>query len=411
MPKIAVIGGGASGFFAAITAKEASPASEVALFEKTTKLLSKVRISGGGRCNVTHACFDPRQLTGFYPRGGKELLSPFTRFQPKDTIEWFGRFGVKIVAESDGRMFPSGNTSAEIINCFLERTENLSVPVQTQQELSCLTPLDGGKSGWELEFTGGKKFSADRVILSAGSSSGLMVILAEIGYQIEPPVPSLFTFNITAPFLEGLQGISVPDAVVSVEGTRLKQSGPLLITHWGLSGPAVLKLSAWGARILNEINYQFTLSVNWLSGRNQDQVYSELLKLKEDQPVQKLSARSPYGLAIKLWKRFLESAEISESLQLKDISQKKLHVLSGLLCCQKLQANGKSTFKEEFVTCGGVSLKQINFSTMESRLHKNIYFTGELLDIDAVTGGFNFQACWTTGWIAGNAAAGEAPIP
>lgn len=411
MPKIAVIGGGASGFFAAITAKEASPASEVVLFEKTTKLLSKVRISGGGRCNVTHACFDPRQLTGFYPRGGNELLSPFTRFQPKDTIEWFGRFGVKIVAESDGRMFPSGNTSAEIVNCFMENAQKLSVEILTKYELVGLTSVDNGESGWQLLFSNGENIAADKVIMAGGSSSGLLDIFTGLGYSIVPPVPSLFTFNISDTFLEGLQGISVPEVLVSVEGTKLKQSGPVLITHWGLSGPAILKLSAWGARILHEMNYQFTLSVNWLSGRNQDQVYSELLKLKEDQPGQKLSARSPYGLAIKLWKRFLESAEISESLQMKDISQKKLHVLSGLLCCQKLLANGKSTFKEEFVTCGGVSLKQINFLTMESRLHKNIYFTGELLDIDAVTGGFNFQACWTTGWIAGNAAAGEAPNP
>lgn len=405
MGLIAVIGGGASGFFAAITAKEANPASEVVIFEKTTKLLSKVRISGGGRCNVTHACFDPRQLTGYYPRGSRELLSPFTRFQPKDTIEWFARFGVNLVAEPDGRMFPSGNTSTEIINCFLDTTERLEVRIKTKSELVKLTPMEEGTKGWDLHFANGENIFAEKVIMSGGSSAGLLEILSGLGYKIEPPVPSLFTFNIQDPFLEGLQGISLPDAIVSVDGTKLKQTGPLLITHWGLSGPAILKLSAWGARILHEMNYQFTLTVNWTGGKKADQVYTQLQTMKNEQPFMKLSSQSQFGVAQKLWKRFLEKTEIAESLPMKDISQKKLRTLAELLCNQKFTANGKSTFKEEFVTCGGVSLKQINFTTMESRLHRNIYFTGELLDIDAVTGGFNFQSCWTTGWIAGNAAA------
>lgn len=405
MGLIAVIGGGASGFFAAITAKEANPASEVVIFEKTTKLLSKVRISGGGRCNVTHACFDPRQLTGYYPRGSRELLSPFTRFQPKDTIEWFARFGVNLVAEPDGRMFPSGNTSTEIINCFLDTTERLEVRIKTKSELVKLTPMEEGTKGWDLHFANGENIFAEMVIMSGGSSAGLLEILSGLGYKIEPPVPSLFTFNIQDPFLEGMQGISVPDAIVSVDGTKLKQTGPLLITHWGLSGPAILKLSAWGARILHEMNYQFTLTVNWTGGKKADQVYTQLQTMKNEHPFMKLSSKSQFGVAQKFWKRFLEKTEIAESLPMKDISQKKLRTLAELLCNQKFTANGKSTFKEEFVTCGGVSLKQINFTTMESRLHRNIYFTGELLDIDAVTGGFNFQSCWTTGWIAGNAAA------
>ncbi|MCC6551059.1 MAG: NAD(P)/FAD-dependent oxidoreductase [Ignavibacteriaceae bacterium] len=405
MAVIAIIGGGASGFLAAITAKEASPDSRVLIFEKTTKLLSKVRISGGGRCNVTHACFDPRQLTSFYPRGGRELLSPFTRFQPKDTIEWFSRFGVKLVAEPDGRMFPSGNTSSEIVNCFMENAQKLSVEILTSHELIELTSLDSGKSGWQLRFSSGESLAADKVIMSGGSSSGLLHILSGLGYSIVPPVPSLFTFNIRDSFLEGLQGISVPDAVVSVERTKLKQTGPTLITHWGLSGPAILTLSAWGARILHDMNYHFTLTVNWTGGKNQEEVYSKLSYLKNEQPLLKPASKAQFGLALKFWKRFLERSEIEESLPLKDISLKKLRALAELLSNQKFTADGKSTFKEEFVTCGGVSLNQINFSTMESRLHRNIYFTGELLDIDAVTGGFNFQSCWTTGWIAGNAAA------
>lgn len=405
MSLIAVIGGGASGFFAAISAKEANPSGEVKIFEKTSNLLSKVRISGGGRCNVTHACFDPVQLSRFYPRGSKELLSPFTRFQPTDTINWFSRFGVKIVAEDDGRMFPAGNNSSEIVNCFINTAERLNITVHRKFELKNIAPLSNGAAGWELCFANGEVIFAEKVILAGGSSQELLKLLSGIGYKIEPPVPSLFTFNIRDAFLEGLQGISVADAHVSVEGTKLKQSGPLLITHWGLSGPVILKLSAWGARVLSELKYHFTLAVNWTAGKNSDEVFTLLHSLKNEQPEVKLSSKPLFSIAQKLWRKFLGKADIAESLQMKDISQKKLRVLAELLCNQKFLAEGKSTFKEEFVTCGGISLRQINFTTMESRLHKNIYFTGELLDIDAITGGFNFQACWTTGWIAGNAAA------
>lgn len=361
--KIVVVGGGAAGFFAAIAAKTAFPDASVTLHEKTNKVLSKVRISGGGRCNVTHACFDPKLLVKNYPRGSKELLGPFHRFQPADTVEWFSERGVELKTEADGRMFPTTNSSETIIDCLLNEAKRVGVEIKLQSKLSL------------------NELKADRLILATGSAKGGYEIAKHFGHTIQSPVPSLFTFNIPDFPLESLSGISLENVCLKLEGTKLVQEGPLLITHWGFSGPAALKLSAFGARYLAEQNYEVQLCIDWLPQFSVDELMP-LLTLKNLRSV---------PLPKRLWRLLCG---------VQKLNPRKL--------CEKLKADrylvkGKTTNKEEFVTCGGVTLSEVNFKTMESKLHPGLYFCGEILDIDGITGGFNFQNAWTTGWIAGTA--------
>lgn len=394
---IAVIGGGAAGFFAAIKAAESS---RVIILEKTRQLLSKVRISGGGRCNVTHACFDPKQLVQNYPRGAKTLLGPFSRFQPKDTMEWFESRGVKLKIEDDGRVFPTTDSSETIIHCLLAEAHRLGVNIRSEEGV---VAIQRQNHQFILQLTSGQQLDCDRLLIATGSSHKIYALLQELGHTIEPPVPSLFTFNIPQSPLKELMGISVADAQVSLVGSELEQRGPLLITHWGFSGPAILKLSAWGARKLNARNYKDILLINWLPNQNREELMAVLAKAKASFPARSMASDCPFSLPRSLWKALLEMAGISSEVRWSAASKSQFNAVIEILKRSTFSIDGKSTYKEEFVTCGGVNLDEVNFKTMESRLCPGLYFAGEVLNIDGVTGGFNFQNAWTTAWIAGQA--------
>lgn len=390
-----VIGGGAAGIFAAIRCKELNPSSSVILLEKTNQLLAKVRISGGGRCNVTHACFDPVQLAQNYPRGSKELIGPFHVFQPKDTVAWFEERGVALKAESDGRMFPTTDSSETIIQCLMNAAAHTGVEIQKQQRLLSVQKT-GSQFLIQLEE---KELMADQILLATGSSSSGYSIAKEFGHAIVEPVPSLFTFNVpTSPLLD-LAGISTPDAIVTLKDTSFKQRGPLLLTHWGFSGPAVLKLSAWAARKLHDLDYKATLLINWTASQNQEILYQSLLMSKEERPLQAIPPLLPSKLLIRL----LTSLQIDSAAPLGKLSNKALAQIAAKLHADAYAIEGKTTYKQEFVTAGGVDLKGVDFKTMQSRKTSGLFFAGEILNIDGVTGGFNFQNAWTTGWIAGTA--------
>ncbi len=397
--KILIIGGGAAGIFAAITAAELSPTSEVTVIDKGP-LLTKVRISGGGRCNVTHSCFDPKALVKNYPRGEKELLGPFSRFQPKDTIEWFKQRGVALKVEDDGRMFPTTDSSETIINCLLNECKRLNIQLHTQKKITHVARID---EQFHVTCADESILIADRLMLATGNSPQGHSLAQELGHTIVPPVPSLFTFNVpTSPLLE-LSGRSVDHAIIGIEGTKFEQSGPLLLTHWGFSGPAALKLSAWAARYLHECDYKTTIYINWLPELSLHQLEKQFLALKQAKPTLTLSGLNDYGIAKNLWKRLIETASLSPEQKLVQMSHKQLSQLAKKLHHDCYQQDGKTTYKQEFVTCGGVALSEVDFKTMESRCCPHLYFGGELLDIDGVTGGFNFQNAWTTGWIAAHA--------
>ena len=379
--RIAVIGGGAAGIFGAIRLAELLPEAEVIVFEKSKNLLSKVKVSGGGRCNVTHSCFEPKELVKFYPRGGKELLSPFFSFQPSNMIYWLLDRGVETHTEDDGRMFPSTNKSQTIIDCFMNEAEKLRVQIKTEYAA-------------DLSFLQ----SYDAVLMTAGSSELVWKDLENHGVPCVPRVPSLFTFHINDKSLHELSGISVPHAQLEILDTKIKTSGPLLITHWGMSGPAVLKASAFGALALAEKNYEANIRINWINQSFNDTL-DELKDLRESHPKKMCVTFNPFQLSSRLWNWHLQRAD----LFLKDwanSSNKAIEELANSLTRSVLPMTGKSTFKEEFVTAGGVDLKHVNFQTMEHKLVPNLYFAGEVLNIDAVTGGYNFQAAWTTAWIA-----------
>ncbi len=388
-----IIGGGAAGLFAAIRCKSLNPSVPVILLEKTNQLLAKVRISGGGRCNVTHACFEPAKLILHYPRGGKELLGPFHTFQPKDTIAWFEERGVYLKTESDGRMFPVTDSSETIIACLLEAAASAGVEIRKQQKIQSIQKQE---KGFLIQLPG-EEISAKTVLLATGSSSWGHEIAAGLGHTIVEPVPSLFTFNIPSSPLLDLAGISVPNAIVTLKGTKLKQQGPLLLTHWGFSGPAVLKLSAWAARELHEMNYKTTLLINWIGSANQELLYQNLLQKKAER--QALPSFLPHNLQ----NRLIESLSVDPSAPLQTLSHKHLSAIAAKLCADPYEIDGKTTYKQEFVTAGGIHLKEVDFKTMESRLAPGLFFAGEILNIDGVTGGFNFQNAWTTGWLAGTA--------
>ena len=383
---------------AAITAAEANPRAQVLILEKSHQLLSKVRISGGGRCNVTHACFDPAVLIQNYPRGAKELRGAFTRFQPRDTVEWFKRRGVKLKTESDGRMFPLTDDSETIVECLVDSAKRAGVKVQTLRVLETLRVL-GDSSGFELRLKDGETLHCDRLLLATGSNKQGYEFAQRLGHTVEEPVPSLFTFQVKDQRIKDLSGISVPEAELTIG--KSSQRGALLITHWGLSGPAALKLSAWAARVLHDCKYKTELKINWLPNLKENEIRDRLLEIKDSSPRQIIAAHAQLSLPSRLWERLVAAAGVADSLRWAELSKKELNALVDQLHRGSFQIVGKGVFKEEFVTCGGVRLREVNFKTMESKLCRGLFFAGEILDVDGVTGGFNFQSAWTMGWIAG----------
>jgi hypothetical protein len=401
--QVLVVGGGAGGFFAAIVCAEAYPHTEVTLFEAGSLPLSKVRISGGGRCNVTHACFDPAALIQFYPRGGKALRGAFTRFQPKDTIAWFAKRGVTLKTEADGRMFPMTDNSETIVDCLTQAALRAGVQIYTSAPVNRI--IQEGHQ-FVLTLKSGKEIRGDRLLLASGSSLQGFQIARSLGHHIEPPVPSLFTFNVPDPQLRELAGVAVESAKVQLfvpEEKPIEQVGPVLITHWGLSGPAVLKLSAWGARKMQQHRYEAIVRIHWLPTETTEAVKQALLAVKTEFPRRSIAAQNPFNLPRRLWQFLVMRAGIDETDRWADFSKQAMHRLIQQLTQTELFVKGKGIFKEEFVTCGGVRLKEVNFQTMESRCCPGLYFAGEILDIDGITGGFNFQSAWTTGWLAGQA--------
>ncbi|MCG9890136.1 MAG: NAD(P)/FAD-dependent oxidoreductase [Thermosynechococcaceae cyanobacterium MS004] len=421
--KVVVIGGGAAGFFGAIACAESNPHGSVLLLEASPQVLSKVRISGGGRCNVTHACFEPTALVQYYPRGSKALRGPLSQFQPKDTIDWFAQRGVELKTEKDGRMFPVTDSSETIVNCLVSAARAAGVEVWTGAAVTQIS-VDGASrfrvqvksrsvdsSGIQetgIQDTGIQEtgMNCDRLLLATGSHPLGYRLAASLGHPMMSPVPSLFTFNLSDPRLQGLAGVSVGAVKLQllVENQKpLEQTGPLLITHWGISGPAVLKLSAWGARILHETRYRATLQINWVPDLTAEALRSRLVQAKVDVPKRAVLTHSPAALPQRLWQRLVSAAGISAELRWGDLSKQGLNRLLLELQQGRFEIQGKGVFKDEFVTCGGIDLKAVNFKTMESRSCPGLFFAGEILDIDGVTGGFNFQNAWTTGWIAGQA--------
>lgn len=399
---IAVIGGGAAGFFSAIHAKKNFPHATVQIFEKTQKLLSKVKISGGGRCNVTNACNTISELCKAYPRGGKELKKAFQIFNTAHARSWFEQHGVPLVAEDDGRVFPVSNNSQSIIDCLLNETKRLNIKIRLGTGIKSIRLEDQKLT---LRFTNEEipSLHFDKVIIACGGSPKREGFewLEDLGHKIENPVPSLFTFNMPTESITKLTGVVGKNTLVSIQGTKLKSEGPLLITHWGMSGPAILKLSAFGARILNERGYEFKVQVNWVNESNNNVVMDVLEKIVEEHSKKLISNIKPYSLTERLWLYLVEKCEISLEKKWGELGKKNLNKLMTVLTNDVYAVKGKTTFKEEFVTCGGVSLESVDMNTMQSKVSKNLYFAGEILDIDAITGGYNFQAAWTTGFIAG----------
>jgi predicted Rossmann fold flavoprotein len=395
---IIIVGGGAAGFFTAINIVEKNPKLKVAILERGAEVLQKVRISGGGRCNVTHAIFEPNELVKFYPRGEKELRGPFHQFCSGDTIEWFEKHGVELKIEADGRMFPVSNSSQTIIDCFLKATQKLGIAVLTGQSVQSIFKKE---NEWKIE-TQTENYLAEKLILATGSNPKVWEMLQNFGHAVVSPVPSLFTFNIKDSRIKELPGVAA-QVTVKVKDTKLTSTGPLLITHWGMSGPAILKLSAWGARILHDKNYQFTIFVNWLNDADTADVEKKLKELKQEHAKKSVSKKSPFEITNRLWESLVLASGIEVETKWADLSKIQLQNLANQLTNGTFQVNGKSTFKEEFVTAGGIDLKEINFKTMESKLHENLYFAGEIVNIDAITGGFNFQNAWTSGFIVAGA--------
>jgi predicted Rossmann fold flavoprotein len=403
--KIVVIGGGAAGFFAAIQAASANKNAEVVLLEKTSKLLQKVRVSGGGRCNVTNACSDMKQLSASYPRGEKQLKSAFSRFTTTDTVNWFQDRKVKLKTEADGRMFPISDDSQTVIDCLEKEAKKLKIDIRLESEVKKIIPSYTG--GFELALANGDRISCNKLIIASGGSpkSENMQWLKELGHEIIEPVPSLFTFNIPNEALNELTGISVNPTKVKIADTKFEFNGPVLITHWGLSGPAVLKLSSFAARYLAEKEYNFSVQLNWLNDKKDEACRNELMNVKAANPHKQVNNHFPFKLPARLLSHLFAKSGIDETSRWADVSKIDIQQLVQNLIYDTYEVKGKTTFKEEFVTCGGISLNDIEFKNMQSKRCKNLYFAGEILDIDGITGGFNFQAAWTTGFIAGNAAA------
>jgi predicted Rossmann fold flavoprotein len=404
-PRIAVIGGGAAGFFGAIRAAETDPAAQVTILEATDHPLAKVRVSGGGRCNTTHACFEPRELVQRYPRGSRELIGPFSRFGPRETIAWFAARGVELKTEPDGRMFPVTDDSATIVDCLQHAAMTAGVRLRTRTGVAAITRASDGT--FALTLRDGATMHADRVLLAVGGSKGAggAALAQALGHTIEPQVPSLFTFHIDDPLLKGLEGLAAPTASVQIVGSKLRAEGPVLVTHWGLSGPAILRLSAWGARDLHDAGYTFTLVLNWSAAHTTAQAAAALAEQRTAQARKQVVSINPYGLPARLWERLVAAAGVPAGATWAGLSKAHADRLASQVTATRLAVSGKSMNKEEFVTCGGVRLREVDFRTMESRVCPGLFFAGEVLDIDGITGGFNFQAAWTTGWLAGSALA------
>ncbi|MBI1837946.1 MAG: NAD(P)/FAD-dependent oxidoreductase [Flavobacteriia bacterium] len=398
--QVIVIGGGAAGFFAALSLKKHHPNCNVIILEKSAKVLAKVKISGGGRCNVTHACFENNELSKFYPRGEKFLKKAFTQFNTESTIEWFKERNVPLEALHDQCIFPKSNSSQTIIDCFEKEAKELGVIVKIQANVKQISKLDSGK--FEIN-TLEETYFADKVIVTIGGQpkrNGLE-FLEKMGHKIIEPLPSLFTFNMPQNPICELMGNVVEKTSVKIEATKLVANGPLLVTHWGMSGPVILKLSAWGARILAEKNYHFHILVNWLNESKEEELRGQIQSLIYNQGEKKIVNLNPFPMTNRLWCFLLDKIEINKDIRWKELGKKNLNRLVNLLINDRYEISGKTTFKEEFVTAGGVSLEDIDFTTMQSKKVSGLFFAGEVLDIDGITGGFNFQAAWTTGWIAG----------
>jgi predicted Rossmann fold flavoprotein len=404
--RVLVAGGGAAGFFAAIACAEADPNSDVTLHEATAHPLAKVRVSGGGRCNVTHACFDARQMAACFPRGSRELIGPFSRFGPADTVAWFKDRGVELKTEPDGRMFPVTDTSATIVDCLTRAAARTGARLFTGSGLRALARAPGGRLAAVL--TSGESVLADRVLIATGGTKGSagLPIAESLGHTIVPTVPSLFTFHVDDPRLKGLEGLAAP-ASATVCGTRLSEMGPVLVTHWGLSGPAILRLSAWGARELHDMGYRFTVTLNWAGERTTDQARSALEAERASHPRRQASTANPFAIPGRLWERLVAAASIAPGATWAGVSNDALRSLALQATASSFAVSGKSMNKEEFVTCGGVSLAEVDMATMESRVCPGLHLAGEVLDIDGITGGYNFQSAWTTGWQAGRAMAAD----
>ena len=407
--KVIIIGGGAAGFFGAIACAEANPKLQVTLLEAGRKPLAKVRISGGGRCNVTHHCFEPARLIENYPRGGKALRGAFTRFQPQDTVQWYKSRGVKLKTEADGRMFPTTDSSQTIVNCLMQAADKAGVDLLTGVGVKSVKQFvdSQNESYFQVELKNGRIMECDRLLIATGSNPLGYRWAKNLGHKIESSVPSLFTFNIKDARLKDLAGVSVPHALVRLGSGKhkLEQTGALLITHWGVSGPAILKLSAWGARFLYDLKYDSSLQLNWLPEYNLESLKQVLTEFKHTNPKKKIINYCPVKLPKRLWQSLVRYVEIKPEKVWSEISKKELNKLATEIIGGQYEIKGKGVFKDEFVTCGGVSLKEVNFKTMESKKCPGLYFAGEILDIDGVTGGFNFQSAWTTSWLAGVAIA------
>ena len=392
---VIIAGGGAAGFFTALNAAERNPTLKIAILERGKEVLSKVRVSGGGRCNVTHACFIPNDLVKFYPRGEKELRGPFNRFCSGDTIEWFEKRGVELKIEEDGRMFPITDSSQTIIDCFLAEAKKYKVDILTGQSIQSLY---NAETHWKIQ-TQSDTFTTPKLVMATGSNPKMWEMMQQLGHTIVEPVPSLFTFNIKDSRIKDLMGVSA-QAGVKVKGSKLEASGPLLITHWGMSGPGILRLSAWGARELAGKQYRFAIIVNWLNDADFTECEETLKELKQEHAKKTVGKFCPFDFPKRLWETLVTASGLTLETRWADLTKNQTQALAGQLTQGEYQVNGKSTFKEEFVTAGGITLKEINFKTMQSKLYQNLYFAGEILDIDAITGGFNFQNAWTGGFIA-----------
>jgi len=395
---VIIIGGGAAGFFAAINIAELNPSLKVVILERGSEVLTKVKISGGGRCNVTHAEFIPQELTQHYPRGEKELLGPFHKFMTGDTIEWFEKRGVVLKIEDDGRMFPETNTSQTIIDCFLNEVKKNKIDLLRNHAVK---QIAHNNEVWNIT-TNTSQFSSDKLLVATGSNSKVWKLIENLGHHIEPPVPSLFTFNIRDKRIKDIPGVVAQDVEIKVVGSKLTSEGPLLITHVGMSAPAILKLSAFGALEFAKCNYKFSIVVNFIK-QDFESCFEYLKEIKQGSPKKAVCNATQFGVPKRLWQQLVFAANIEKELRWADLNRGQLEALANQLTKAVFNVDGKSTFKEEFVTAGGIDLKEVNFKNFESKYHENLYFAGEILNIDAVTGGFNFQNAWTGAFIAAQA--------
>ena len=416
--RLVVIGGGAAGFFCAVNAAKMNRQLEVIIVEKSSKLLGKVKVSGGGRCNVTHSCFSIADMIKKYPRGSSFLKKAFHHFFTTDTVEWFRQRGVELKTEADGRMFPVTNSSQTIIDCLMKEVNKYNVQILMNREVEELVRVSGESSmvsdessivngQWSIVFKDEKKLLADYVCIASGGypKAAQFGWLKKLGHSIDEPVPSLFTFNMPGNAVTALMGVTIENVAVKIAGTKLSSEGPLLITHWGMSGPAILKLSAYGAREFATSNYHFTAIVNWVPSFNEQNLKDKFQQVRFDIAAQKISNRNPFLLPQRLWQYLLQQSGIHENMRWADLPAKEQNKFIKNLCAQEFFVKGKTTFKEEFVTAGGIALHEVDHNTMQSKIIPNLFFAGEVLNIDGVTGGFNFQNAWTTGWIAGKAVA------